>query len=152
MTDGNRRPRDADAITFECELDSPPQTVWRALTEPELLAAWLMADPIGGAEDGRAARLDFAAEGHSVEIETIAVEPHRMLRCRWRGLDGDGAGALFDSIVTFTLSETEAGGTRLGIVHDRFRVVARAEPAETITLRTRARPPSGGEKVMRLAA
>ncbi|TKB30817.1 MAG: ATPase, partial [Mesorhizobium sp.] len=31
----------ADKIEFECELPEPPEKVWRALTVPDLLAAWM---------------------------------------------------------------------------------------------------------------
>ena len=31
-----------DAVTFEFELPHPPAKVWRALTEPALLAEWLL--------------------------------------------------------------------------------------------------------------
>ncbi|TIT26619.1 MAG: ATPase, partial [Mesorhizobium sp.] len=31
-----------DSIEFECELPDPPEKVWRALTVPDLLAAWMM--------------------------------------------------------------------------------------------------------------
>ena len=33
-------------LSFECDLPDPPEKVWRALTEPELLAAWMMPNDI----------------------------------------------------------------------------------------------------------
>ncbi|RUW11496.1 SRPBCC domain-containing protein, partial [Mesorhizobium sp. M1A.F.Ca.IN.022.05.2.1] len=42
-----KHPAAANApLSFECELPDPPEKVWRALTEPELLAAWLMPTDI----------------------------------------------------------------------------------------------------------
>ena len=37
-----------DTVTTECDLPDAPEKVWRALTEPELLARWL-PDEIGRA-------------------------------------------------------------------------------------------------------
>ena len=34
-------PESTDSLVFECDLDEPPEKVWRALTEPQLLEAWL---------------------------------------------------------------------------------------------------------------
>ncbi|MBC7172082.1 MAG: SRPBCC domain-containing protein, partial [Polyangiaceae bacterium] len=31
-----------EAISFELDLRHPPEKVWRALTDPELLAEWLL--------------------------------------------------------------------------------------------------------------
>ena len=31
----------AEPVLIECDLPEPPEKVWRALTEPKLVAAWL---------------------------------------------------------------------------------------------------------------
>jgi len=50
----DKKPADvADSLSFECDLEEPPEQVWRALTEPELLAAWLEPDAMRPADDGR---------------------------------------------------------------------------------------------------
>ena len=36
--------RDREDIVVECTLDAPPEKVWRALTEPDLVAAWLLPE------------------------------------------------------------------------------------------------------------
>jgi len=33
----------SDSLVFECDFEEPPEKVWRALTEPRLLEAWLTA-------------------------------------------------------------------------------------------------------------
>ena len=40
------------AVVTECDLPDAPQKVWKALTQPELLAAWLVvrAKALTGAE------------------------------------------------------------------------------------------------------
>ena len=35
-----------DAIITECDLDDHPSKVWRALTEPQLVASWLVPDDV----------------------------------------------------------------------------------------------------------
>ncbi|TGT75855.1 SRPBCC domain-containing protein [bacterium M00.F.Ca.ET.159.01.1.1] len=117
-------------LSFECDLPDPPEKVWRALTEPELLAAWLMPNDIK-AEAGR--RFAFAAADRPIECEVLKAEPGKLLRYSWRERPGaKDADQLptFDSIVTFTLARTASGGTHLRIVHDGFVPVA--EPAIAI--------------------
>ncbi|MBZ9760710.1 SRPBCC domain-containing protein [Mesorhizobium sp. CA8] len=107
-------------LSFECDLPDPPEKVWRALTEPELLAAWMMPNDI---EAQAGARFAFAGPHAPIECEVLEAEPGRLLRYSWR--EGPGAKdadqlPAFDSIVTFTLAGTASGGTHLRIVHDGF--------------------------------
>jgi uncharacterized protein YndB with AHSA1/START domain len=97
----NERDDAGDAVIVECDLPDPPEKVWRALTEPELLAQWLTSD-----DDAQRA---------PVECEIIEAHPNRLLRYRWQDQD-DEAGSV-DSIVTFELSRTDAGGTHLRLIH-----------------------------------
>jgi uncharacterized protein YndB with AHSA1/START domain len=119
-------PDDAtESIVVECDLPESPAQVWRALTEPELLSAWLMPNDIRP-EVG--ARFTFQAEADAgsgpIECEVLAVEPHRLLRYSWRGEDGnrEASDRALDSTVTFVLAETADGGTHLRLVHDGFPV------------------------------
>jgi uncharacterized protein YndB with AHSA1/START domain len=111
-------------LSFECDLPDPPEKVWRALTEPELLAAWMMPNDIK-AEGG--SRFAFAGPDAPIECEVLEAEPGKLLRYSWRewpgAKDADQLPA-FDSIVTFTLARTASGGTHLRIVHDGFVPVA----------------------------
>ncbi|WP_217574649.1 SRPBCC domain-containing protein [Mesorhizobium sp. GbtcB19] len=111
-------------LSFECDLPDPPEKVWRALTEPELLAAWLMPNDMK-AEAGR--HFNFAGPDAPIECEVIEAEPGKLLRYSWRerpgASDADEFPA-FNSIVTFTLARTASGGTHLRIVHDGFVPVA----------------------------
>lgn len=117
-------------LSFECDLPDPPEKVWRALTEPELLAAWMMPNDIKAQAGSRFA---FAGPDAPIECEVLEAEPGRLLRYSWRERPGaDDAGRLpaFDSVVTFTLARTASGGTHLRIVHDGF--VRVAEPVLAI--------------------
>jgi len=95
-----------DKIVTECDLDDHPGKVWRALTEPELAAAWLVPE--------------------DVDCTVIEAEPERRLRCAWRSDERDSAGNRLDTVVTFELSPTEEGGTHLRIVHEGFVAMAPA--------------------------
>ncbi|TJU88905.1 MAG: SRPBCC domain-containing protein [Mesorhizobium sp.] len=116
----------ADSIEFECELPDPPEKVWRALTVPDLLAAWMMPNDIKPEIGGRFA---FAKADAPIECEILDAEPERLLRYSWRErpAPGDTADPLtspLDSIVTVTLDRTVSGGTHLRIVHNGFARVA----------------------------
>ncbi|RWO83850.1 MAG: SRPBCC domain-containing protein [Mesorhizobium sp.] len=116
----------ADSIEFECELPDPPEKVWRALTVPDPLAAWMMPNDIKPEIGGRFA---VAKADAPIECEILDAEPERLLRYSWRERPalGDTADPLtspLDSIVTFTLDRTVSGGTHLRIVHNGFARVA----------------------------
>jgi uncharacterized protein YndB with AHSA1/START domain len=119
------------SVLVECDLPDPPEKVWRALTVPELLAAWLMPNDIRP-EPGSRFRLRQGPGSGSgdgpIECEVLAAEPNRLLRLSWRGGDDerDAQGRQLDSIVTFELSETPAGGTHLRLVHSGLPTSLRA--------------------------
>jgi uncharacterized protein YndB with AHSA1/START domain len=109
----------SNAITFELELRHAPAKVWRALTEPELLAKWLLPllEPDLKLEPNAA--FTFKTDPYpgwdgTVQCELLAIEAQRKLSYTWR------AGTFIDTVVTFTLSPT-ASGTRLSIVQSGFR-------------------------------
>jgi uncharacterized protein YndB with AHSA1/START domain len=117
-------PKDAtESIIVECDLAEPPAKVWRALTEPALLASWLMPNDIRP-EVG--ARFTFRAEADAgsgtIACEVLAAEPPHLLRYSWRDDDADrqAPDRVLDSVVTFVLTETANGGTHLRLVHDDF--------------------------------
>jgi uncharacterized protein YndB with AHSA1/START domain len=98
-------------VVVERELPHPPAKVWRALSQPHLLAEWLMRndfDPIVG----RAFTLRTDPVGGwngVIDGKVLAVEPERVLAYTWDA----GEGALrVTTVVTLTLTAT-AGGTHL---------------------------------------
>lgn len=112
-----------EAIEVECELPEPPEKVWRALTVPEILAAWMMPNDIKP-EIGSRFAFDGAENAAPIECEILNSEPGRLLRYSWREQAGPGSTDRFESTVTFVLARTVSGGTHLRIVHDGFSVAA----------------------------
>lgn len=94
-----------DSVIVECELPDPPEKVWRALTEPDLVTEWLNDDAPG-----------------PIEREVVLEEPHRLLRYAWR----DGSDV--ESLVTFELERTSSGGTSLRVVHTGIAAAAADAP------------------------
>ena len=126
----NHETESDDATEFvivECELSEPPAKVWRALTEPALLASWLMPNDIRPDVGARFAfQADADAGGGVIACEVVAAEPPHLLRYSWRSSDveRDAPDPYLDSVVTFVLTETADGGTHLRLIHDGFPVRA----------------------------
>lgn len=112
------------SIVIEYALSKPPARVWRALTEPALLARWLMENDIAPVVGRRFTMRARPAPGWDgvVRCEVLAVEPERLLRFSWRGGSDEveGYGGALDTVVTFTLAPTPDGGTTLRLEHSGF--------------------------------
>ena len=107
-----------DSLSLEFELDHAPEKVWRSLTDPELLAEWLL--PVTGftLEPGTAFTFKTQPVGGwdgTVHCRILESEEHKTLSYAWAV--GDMA---IDTVVTFTLTLT-ASGTRLSIVQSGFK-------------------------------
>ncbi|HEY2482028.1 MAG TPA: SRPBCC domain-containing protein [Caulobacteraceae bacterium] len=98
------------SVEVEREMPFPPEKIWRALTEPHLIEAWLMKNDFQPAEGHR---FKFTADWGSVDGEVMAVEPHRTLAYTWAAF---GLG----TVVTWTLTPTNTG-THLRMVQAGFR-------------------------------
>ena len=103
-------------IAFEFDLHHVPEKVWRALTDPVLLAEWLL--PVVGLELEPGAAFTFKTQPHPgwdgiVNCRVLEIEAHRKLSYAW--VVGD-----MDTVVTFTLTPT-ASGTRLSLVQSGFK-------------------------------
>jgi uncharacterized protein YndB with AHSA1/START domain len=110
---------ESQSLSVEVELPHPPAKVWRALTEPQLLEAWLMASDLQPAVGRRFTFKQEPMPGWDgiVSCEVLELEPHRRLRYSWKS--GSGPSGL-DTVVTWTLTPTPAGGTRLVLEHAGF--------------------------------
>ena len=115
VTDTTARSQ-TESLAFEFDLRHPPEKVWRALTDPVLLAEWLL--PVFDLELEPGAAFTFKTQPHpgwdgSVNCRFLEIEPQRKLSYRWVVVD-------MDTVVTFTLTPT-ASGTRLSLVQSGFR-------------------------------
>ena len=105
-----------ESISFEFDLHHSPEKVWRALTDPALLAEWLLPVVKGKLEPGGA--FTFKTQPYpgwdgTVNCRFVEIEPLRTLRYTW-------SVPFLDTVVTFTLTPT-ASGTRLTLVQSGFK-------------------------------
>jgi uncharacterized protein YndB with AHSA1/START domain len=77
-----RRDGDYVTATMTREIDHAPDVVWRALTEPQMLAQWLAPGRIDLTVGG-AARLDFADSGTVIDSAVSACEPGKVIEYSW---------------------------------------------------------------------
>jgi uncharacterized protein YndB with AHSA1/START domain len=103
------------SVVVERELAFPPEKIWRALTQPHLIAEWLMKNdfkPVVGHQF--TLRMDPQPHWNGViDCQVITVEPNKTLSYAWGAL---GLG----TVVTFTLTPTPIG-THLRMEQTGFR-------------------------------
>jgi uncharacterized protein YndB with AHSA1/START domain len=111
-------PSQTESISFEFDLQHSPEKVWRALTDPVLLAEWLL--PVVGLELELApgAAFTLKTQPHpgwdgTVSCRMLEIEAQKKLSYAWTV-------PFLDTVVTFTLTPT-ATGTRLSLVHSGFK-------------------------------
>lgn len=116
--DGTVEAADAQSRTLALAFDlpHPPEKVWRALTDPALLAEWLL--PVVDLRLEPGAEFTFRTQPYpgwdgTVQCRFVEIDPLRTLRYTWTV-------PFLDTVVTFTLTPTEAG-TRLSVVQSGFR-------------------------------
>src|SRR6476619_379494 len=95
-------PSQTDSLSFDFDLHHPPEKVWRALTDPVLLAEWLL--PVVDLKLEPGAAFMFRTQPYpgwdgTVNCRFLEIEAHRKLSYTW-GVPG------MDTVVTFTLIPT----------------------------------------------
>jgi uncharacterized protein YndB with AHSA1/START domain len=113
-------PSQTESISFEFDLQHAPERVWRALTDPVLLAEWLLPVVDLDLELEPGAAFTFKTQPYpgwdgTVSCRILEIEAHRKLSYTW--VVGDMA---LDTVVTFTITPT-ASGTRLSLVQSGFK-------------------------------
>ena len=122
----------AEAVTGPCSIEMDevfphaPATLWKSITDPRMIARWMM-EPTGfeakvGTHFTYQTKPAGAWDG-TIRCEVLEVVPGRRLVYAWRGGDAAnvGYGSLLDTVVTWTLTPSEAG-TRVQVVHSGFEL------------------------------
>jgi uncharacterized protein YndB with AHSA1/START domain len=99
------------SVVVEREMPFPPEKIWRALTQPHLIEAWLMKNDFKPVVDHR---FNLRAGWGAVDCQVLAVEPNRTLSYTWAAMG-------LESVVIWTLTPTSAG-TRLRMEQSGFRL------------------------------
>jgi uncharacterized protein YndB with AHSA1/START domain len=92
------------SVVVERELPHPPEKIWRALTQPHLIAEWLMQNDFKP-EVGHHFTLRMEAQPNwdgVIDCQVLVVEPNKTLSYAWGALG-------LESIVMFTLTPTGTG-------------------------------------------
>ncbi len=98
------------SVVVEREIPHPPEKIWRALTQPQLIQEWLMKSdfkPVVGHD------FKFSADWGSVDCRVVTIEPHETLTYTWSAYG-------LESVVTWTLTPTSTG-THLRMEQTGFR-------------------------------
>lgn len=126
------------AVRLQRTIPAPPDRVYRAWLDPDLLARWMAP----GALDVTRAEVDERVGGHfriwhasadgdvgGFEAELLELVPGERIVFRWGFVGPDRlAGPTYDSLLTITLREAPDGGTALTLVHERLDELAAALP------------------------
>lgn len=98
------------SVVLERDVSSPPEEVWRALTEPDLIAQWLMQNDFEPVVNHH---FQLRGDWGAVKGQVLAVEKKRALSYTWTAYD-------LDSVVSWTLTPTTTG-THLRMEQSGFR-------------------------------
>jgi uncharacterized protein YndB with AHSA1/START domain len=103
------------SVIVERDLAHAPEKIWRALTQPHLIAEWLMKSdfqPVVGH------KFDFTADWGSVGCQVTEVEPNRSLAYTWGAMG-------VETVVTWTLTP-QGAGTHLRMEQSGFSAAPEA--------------------------
>jgi len=109
------------SIVIERLMPHPPEKIWRALTETQLIGEWLMKNdfkPVVGH------KFNFRSKpmphwNGVTDCEVLTIEPHERLAYTWNN-SGDEAANGLKTVVTWTLTPV-SGGTRVRMEQSGFR-------------------------------
>ena len=109
-------------LRLDFDFAAPPEKVWRALTDPKLLAEWLL--PVIGFELVPGTAFTFKTQPHPgwdgvVNCKILELDEPRKISYAW-------AVPFLDAVVTFTLAPTPSG-TRLSLVQSGFKASQKQE-------------------------
>ena len=106
----NETSTETRSVVVEREFPYPPEKLWRALTQPHLIAEWLMQNDFVPAANHR---FKLGTSWGHIDCQVKTIEPNKTLSYSW-----DALGLV--SVVTWTLSPTTTG-THLRMEQKGFR-------------------------------
>jgi uncharacterized protein YndB with AHSA1/START domain len=98
------------SVVVEREIPHPPEKIWRALTQPQLIEEWLMQSDFEPVMDHR---FTLRADWGAVDCQVTAIEQNKTLSYTWAAYG-------LASVVTWTLTPTSTG-TQLRMEQSGFR-------------------------------
>jgi uncharacterized protein YndB with AHSA1/START domain len=106
----NQKTTETLTVVVERDMPHPPEKVWRALTQPQLLEKWLMKNDFKPLIDHR---FKFTADWGAVDGQVLAVEPNKTLTYTWEAMG-------LESVITWTLTPSSTG-THVRMEQSGFR-------------------------------
>jgi uncharacterized protein YndB with AHSA1/START domain len=126
------------AVRVQRIIPAPPDKVYRAWLEPELIRRWMAPAglevtraEVAERVSGRYRIWHAGTEGEvgGFECELLELVPHERIVLRWGFVGPDRlAGPTYDSQLTVTLREAPDGATELTLVHERLDDLREALP------------------------
>jgi len=98
------------SVTVEREIAHAPEKIWRALTQPHLIAEWLMKNDFSPVVGNR---FSLRADWGSVDCQILEIEANKKLIYTWNAMG-------LESVVTWTLTPS-IRGTQLRMEQVGFR-------------------------------
>ena len=97
-------------VVVEREIPCAPEKIWRALTEPHLIEAWLMKNDFEPVVDRK---FNLTGDWGAVDCQVLKIQPLKTLSYSWAAHE-------LESVVTWTLTPTSKG-TNLRMEQSGFR-------------------------------
>jgi uncharacterized protein YndB with AHSA1/START domain len=126
------------AVRLQRTIPAPPERVYRAWLDPELLSRWMAPGSLNVTRaevdqrvGGRYRIWHSGLEGEvgGFEAELLELVPAERIVLRWGFVGPDRlAGPTFDSLLTVTLREAPGGTTELTLIHERLDALRDALP------------------------
>ncbi|WP_214321249.1 SRPBCC family protein [Nonomuraea sediminis] len=121
----------ATAVRLERVIAAPPERVYRAWLDPELVRQWLAPQgmSVTRVEIDRSRYSIWHGDAGGFECEVLEQEQDRRIVFRWGFAGPDRIeGPVFDSLLTITVNPAPGGGTELTLVHEQLEELAAALP------------------------